>query len=279
MGTKTRLKGASMVTVVTKATGGSAKPVGLLYIEPAVQVEDASAGTSLVESGLNAPFVADLLSACLSHERCGVHLYRSVAGRTMLPELRSRYEEFLAETEEHVELLEGLIRDSGGNPMYVSPAARATERADAGLVESTWILDGSIDEATAELAMLEAVLLAEVKDHDNWELLSELAQAMNPGPAREGLESVAAGVLAQEDEHFQWARQTRRRMLTVVATGQEPPPSDQGADEAAEDAKVDVEDATKDELYEAAKQLDIAGRSSMTKEQLAEAVAGQGVSS
>ena len=258
-----------MVTVVTKDAGGSAKPVGLLYIEPDIQLEDASAGTSLRDSGLNAPFLADLLSACLAHERCGVHLYRSVAGRTTLPELGRRYEDFLAETEEHVELLEGLILDSGGDPMYVSPAARATERADAGLVEATWILDGSIDPVTAELAMLEAVLLAEVKDHDNWELLSDLAQAMSPGAVRDGMQSVAARVLAQEDEHSQWARDTRRRMLTVAATGQEPMPADQRVD-------IVTEDVTKDELYELAKELDISGRSSMTKEQLADAVAHQG---
>ena len=34
-----------MTTVVTKATGGSAKPVGVLYIEPDQQVPDAGSGT------------------------------------------------------------------------------------------------------------------------------------------------------------------------------------------------------------------------------------------
>ena len=36
---------------------------------------------------------------------------------------------------------------------------------------------------------------------------------------------------------------------------------------------VDVEGSTKDELYERAKELDIDGRSNMTKEELAEAIA------
>lgn len=214
-----------MITVVTKELGGTAKPVGGLYIEPDLQKEDASAGTGLIDTGLNAPYVADLLSACLAHERCGVHLYRSVAGRTLLPELRDRYEEFLAETETHVELLEQLILGTGGDPMYVSPSARATERANAGLVEATWILDGSIDAATAELAMLEAVMMAELIDHDNWLLLGELTAAMNPGDVRDSVRSVAERILAQEADHFQWARETRRRMLTVVATGQEPIPT------------------------------------------------------
>ena len=45
-------------------------------------------------------------------------------------------------------LLEELITGAtGGDPQYVSPAARATEKAGAGLVESTYLLAGSVDPA------------------------------------------------------------------------------------------------------------------------------------
>jgi cation transport regulator ChaB len=62
----------------------------------------------------------------------------------------------------------------------------------------------------------------------------------------------------------------------------EPGPSDpqsrQGGRQARDEPKqtyggVDVEGNTKDELYERAKALDIDGRSNMTKEELAEAIA------
>ena len=69
----------------------------------------------------------------LAHERCGTHLYRSVAGRTNNPVLQAQYEEFGDETERHVEILEELVTAAGGNPNYVSPAARATEGTDAKL--------------------------------------------------------------------------------------------------------------------------------------------------
>lgn len=261
-----------MVTVVTKAVGGTAKPVGVLYGEPDRQVEDASAGTALENAGVNAPFVADLLSSCLAHERCGVHLYRSVAGRTTFPDLRDRYEEFLAETERHVELLEELIAGAGGDPMYVSPTARATEAADARLVETTWAVEGSVDAPTAELAMLEAVLLAEIKDHDNWLLISELADAMADGPVRDQMRTTSAEVLAQEVKHAEWARQTRRRMLYLAATGSEPPTVERAA---ADGAASEAEAMTKEQLYEEAKELGIEGRSSMTKDELAAAVSAE----
>ena len=38
-----------MPTVVTKANGGTAQPVGVLYIEPDRQVVDASAKTALTK--------------------------------------------------------------------------------------------------------------------------------------------------------------------------------------------------------------------------------------
>ena len=259
-----------MTVVVTKAVGGTAKPVGLLYIEPELQVPDAGAGTALESTGLDAALLADLLSACLTHERCGVHLYRSVAGRTTVDEFRQRYEEFGAETLDHVRILEELIVASGGDPHYVSPSARASEKAGAGLVESTWAIAGSVDPLTAELAMLEAVLLAEAKDHGNWELLDMLADQMAAGDVRSQLEAAVATVLAQEQEHHGWAAFARTRLLYTGITGLEPPVPDE--DEVRGEGVRDLSSLTEDELYANAQELGIEGRSQMTKDELIEAV-------
>jgi rubrerythrin len=255
-----------MTTVVTKLNGAEAKPVGLLYIEPERQRPDAGAGTALVETGLDAISMADLLSACLAHERCGVHLYRSVAARTTLEDLRVQYEHFGEETLRHVELLEELIASSGGNPAYVSPAARATEKAGAGLVESTWAVSGSLDVHTAELAMLEAVALAEAKDLANWELLNLLADEMADGDVRKQLIDTVETVLPQELEHHGWATTARTRVLFSLATGGKEPPAQASPDGDGFDS------VTKDELYDMARRLDIEGRSQMTKGELADAV-------
>src|SRR4051794_26959289 len=138
----TRREDLNMSTVVTKASGATGQPVGALYIEPERQVIDGSSGTSLADTGLNAWFLADLLSACLAHERCGVHLYRTVATRSVLEQLRAQYKHFGEETLEHVRLLEELITSAGGNSQYVSASARATEKAAAGIVESTFMING-----------------------------------------------------------------------------------------------------------------------------------------
>ena len=128
--------------------------------------------------GMNAAVVADLLSGMLAHERCGVHLYRTVAARSNNPTLKRRYEEFGEETLHHVEVLEQLITTLGGFPNYVSPNARAVHGMDSNLVESTFMLNGALDVMTREMAMLDAVFLAESMDQANWQLLSQLVDAM-----------------------------------------------------------------------------------------------------
>jgi rubrerythrin len=252
-----------VTTVVTSETGGTAKPFGVLYLPPDRQVVDAESSKVLAEAGVNPTFVADLLSACLAHERCGVHLYRSVAGRTGEARLREQYEHFGQETRDHVERLEQLVVAAGGDPQYVSPSARATEYAAAGLLESTFLLEGSIDPVTAELAMLEAVMLAEAKDRANWVLLAELASKMADGDLRRRLEKVSADVVAQEEEHYTWASDTRAALLMGMAAG----PDAAGSRPPAE--------RTRDELYARAQEMDIAGRSQMSKQELQAAVEEQ----
>jgi len=209
-----------MPLMVTKATGGTAQPTESTYVPPEAQAA-AAPSPAFSDAGMNGAFVMDLLSACVAHERCGAHLYRSVAGRTNDSELRHNYELFGAETREHIGKLEMLIIEAGGDPNYVSPSARATERAAGGILESTYLLSGSVDAWTAEFVMLEAVMLAEAKDHSNWELLAQLAIGMTGTPLAELMLNTTEEVFAQEEEHYDWARETRARLLFQQATAGE----------------------------------------------------------
>src|ERR671910_789444 len=135
--------------IPTAATGARSKPEHMTYVDPAHTMRPDEDEAFLANTGLNGPFVADLLSDMLAHERCGAQLYRSVAGRTHNPMLQRKYEDFGEETLTHVGILVGLL-------------------------ESTFLLGGSVDLMTQELVMLDAVLLAEAKDHANWACLSAL---------------------------------------------------------------------------------------------------------
>jgi hypothetical protein len=202
----------------TAATGACSKPEEMTYVDPARTMMPEEDEAFLANTGLNGPFVADLLSDMLAHERCGAQLYRSVSQRTNNAVLRERYEHFGNETVEHVENLEGLIAGLGGDPGYISPAARVTEKAGIGLLESTFLLAGSVDLMTQELVMLDAVLLAEAKDHANWSCLAGMVDDLPDGDVRDTFQAAIDEIEVQEDEHFRWAQDMRCRMISLQAT-------------------------------------------------------------
>jgi ferritin-like metal-binding protein YciE len=202
----------------TAAAGARSVPAEMTYVDPERVVPPEELKSFLADTGLNGPFVADLLSDMLAHERCGAQLYRSVAGRTNNPMLKRQYEHFGEETTEHVDILENLIGRLGGDAQYVSPVARATTKAGSGLLESTFLLNGSIDLMTQELVMLDAVLLAEAKDHANWGCRAVLTESVPAGDIHDAFTSAVNQVLPQEDEHFGWASETRSKLISAQAT-------------------------------------------------------------
>jgi rubrerythrin len=197
----------------TKNSGAATKPMPGLYVEPGLQASPDELASFLAGSGLDGMVMGDLLSGMLTHERCGVHLYRSVAGRTTVSQLRNKYEEFGRETERHVEILEQRIAQAGGDPGYISPSARAIEATNARVLESTFMLSGTADLMTSEMAMLDAVFLAETLDHAHWHLLSRIVDGLPEGDLRESFRAAVDEVEEQEDEHVDWARSTKAQLI------------------------------------------------------------------
>jgi len=207
----------SPVFTTTYETGGSTQPATEVYVNPE-RVRTPIDVQALLGGELNPPFIVDFLSAALMHEQCGRHLYRSVAGRTANPMLKSRYAHFGDETEEHVMILRDLITAIGADPGYVSPSARATEKLDHGALEATFMLDGSLDIMTRELAMLDAVVLAETVDRANWEAIDQIGTSLPEGPDRDAFADAVARVRPQEDEHIMWAQGKRAQLIQLQAT-------------------------------------------------------------
>lgn len=197
--------------------GATAKPAPMVAIDPErLQLDEDLAGVG-AEAGLNGPFVADTLSDMLMHERCGFHLYRSLAGRSNNPMLKARYSELGDETATHIEVLEELITALGGDVGYTSPISRVTEKYDLGALEGSFLLSGSVDLMDQEMAMLNAVVLAETIDQANWETLAALADSLDDGEVKDAIGRAVGRVLPQEVDHLGWATQTRQRMILLQA--------------------------------------------------------------
>lgn len=202
----------------TAERGATAQPHEQLYVPTLDHARPEEHAALLEGTGLNGSFLVDTLSAMCAHERCGHHLYRSVTRRTVNPVLSSRYERFGEETLEHVEILEGLLRTLGANPLYVSPTARAVEVMDTKVLESTFLAAGPLDVVQREMAMLDAVILAETIDHASWSTLQDLVGSVPEGELRSALADAVARVEGEEDRHLAWALQTKKTMVLLQAT-------------------------------------------------------------
>jgi rubrerythrin len=171
---------------------------------------------------VNKQVVLDKLSEFLMVEQCGWQLYRVVESRATDKELKERYQEFGQETDRHRTILTRLIRDLGGDPDYVSPTARVAQAKSEALLQSA-LVSGPLGQAEREASDLENVLLAETKDHADWELLGQLAEQLPNGKAKTAIEAAVAEVGPEEDEHLDWA-QAKLAELGLRAVMDEVPP-------------------------------------------------------
>jgi hypothetical protein len=90
---------------------------------------------------------------------------------------------------------------------------------------------------TQELVLLDAVMLAEAKDHANWSCLSTLCGSLPEGDVRDAFARAVGQVEPQEDEHLAWATDMRCRMITAQARSS----LVQAAGEAAEKVVARIE--------------------------------------
>jgi rubrerythrin len=174
---------------------------------------------------VNKQVLLDKLSEFLMVEQCGWQLYRVVGSRATDKELKERYQEFGQETDRHRTILTSLIRDLGGDPDHVSPTARAAQAKSEALLQSA-LVSGPLSPEEREASDLENVVLAETKDHADWELLGQLAEQLPSGKARRAIEAAVAEVGPQEDEHLGWAQAKLAALGLKAIMGESPPDPD-----------------------------------------------------
>lgn len=200
------------VNAVIPETGATTKPGPMTTVVPALLITDDQLEHISGDSGLNGPFLADLLSAAVTHERMGINLCRVLqaqsANPTMLPMLKA----LMADTEVCIGLHESLITDLGGNPQYASPLARATEGMDSKLIES-FLLIGSADPLAVEAAGVDALMLSATKCLANTALIQEAANAAKDGTVKRRLQQAVDELTPRQRQHLDTAVETQRAMV------------------------------------------------------------------
>jgi hypothetical protein len=172
--------------------------------------------------------VNDLILQALEHELGGVDVYEKAVQCALNKDLREEWEKYLNETRTHVEVLTSVCEAFGLDPMEEVPSRAVVRTVGKALVEAMDLAAAAGNPEAAQLVACECVVLAETKDHLNWELLGKCAEKMT-GPRATALSEACAKVEDQEDEHLYhtkgWCRELWIQSLGMVAVL--PPPEEQ----------------------------------------------------
>lgn len=117
--------------------------------------------------------ILDKLGARLAFERAGVRLYQALIskhdafGTFRGGPTRADLEQIRDEEHRHVIAAQNLILRLGGDPTVVTPYANLQATASHGIVQVL------TDPRTTLVECLEAIIVAELTDHESWDLLAK----------------------------------------------------------------------------------------------------------
>jgi len=172
----------------------------------------------------------DLMLQALETEQGGQQVYKAAISCASNDELREEWEKYLEETETHERILRETFSKLSLDPDEESPGRLIVRAKAKSLVDSMTKAKSSMPEGTPQLVAAECVVEAETKDHQNWELIGQLAASPKLTKAeRDALKAAHEQVEEQEDEHLYhtmgWARELWLQALGMPAVI--PPPEEQ----------------------------------------------------
>jgi hypothetical protein len=171
--------------------------------------------------------VEELVLQSLEHELGGVKIYTTALTCAQNAGLKREWQKYLAETRTHVTALEAVCSAMEIDPAKETPGRAVVRHNGAALVDAMKMALKEGDATGAELVSCECVVLAETKDHANWELLTKCAEHLR-GKAAAALKEACDKVEDQEDEHLYhskgWCRELWIQSLGIAAIL--PPPEE-----------------------------------------------------
>jgi rubrerythrin len=176
---------------------------------------------------LNSGQLQELLIQSLEHERGGVLVYETAVRCASDDDLREEWTHYLEQTRRHVQILEEVFAKFEIDTEQPSPGREIVHDLGAALVAAMEKALAAGNPAAAQLVATECVVLAETKDHADWELLSKCAAKLK-GDRKAALTAACEEVEDQEDEHLYhskgWSRELWLDSLGLEAVL--PPPEE-----------------------------------------------------
>ena len=189
---------------------------------------------------MNSKQLQELLLQSLEHERGGVKIYQMALECVRNADLEEEWTKYLEQTQGHVRILTETCTKLGIDPGVRTPGCQIVHENGTALVRAMEMALAAGDPAAAEIVACEMVVLAETKDHADWELIGAAAKAAE-GATAEALLQAYNQVEDEEDEHVYhskgWCRELWLASLGLDA--ELPPPEEtQNANSAIAAARI-----------------------------------------
>jgi hypothetical protein len=171
--------------------------------------------------------IREFLLQALVHERGGTLVYSTALECAINDDLREEWEKYLEQTVRHVDILTGVCIAIGIDPDEFTPGCQIVQHNGRALVIAMKMALANGDREAAQVVACECVVLAETKDHANWQLIGQCAKELDIDAAPL-LQEAYDEVEDEEDEHLYhtkgWCRELWLKSLGLKA--QLPPPEE-----------------------------------------------------
>jgi hypothetical protein len=178
-------------------------------------------------NSLRANVPVDLLYQALETEKGGVQIYSTALRCVVNKDLKQEWNKYLEQTKTHVLVVTDILRELGLDPDAETPGRKVVRYIGTSLVKAMELALRCADPEAAQIVAAECVVLAETKDHLNWELIGELVKNVDPAEAAL-LKPAHDQVEGEEDEHLYhtagWTRELWIQALGMPAVL--PPPEE-----------------------------------------------------
>ncbi|HWA71826.1 MAG TPA: hypothetical protein VG937_05825 [Polyangiaceae bacterium] len=176
---------------------------------------------------MNTEQVEELILQSLEHELGGVRIYETAITCAQNADLKKEWQQYLKETKNHVNALASICAAIDLDAERETPGRMVVRSVGAALVNAMQLALSAGEPAAAELVACECVVLAETKDHMDWELIGKCAEHLE-GPMADALQAAYDEIEDQEDEHLYhtkgWCRELWLKSLGINAIL--PPPEE-----------------------------------------------------
>ena len=153
----------------------------------------------------------ELLYQALETERGGIKIYEMALTCAHNEDLVGEWEEYLEQTRHHEQVLLEVFEGLGLDPESITLGREVVAHIGDSLVTAMEIAKAGGNAAAAQLVACECVVLAETKDHLNWELIGHLAKH-GRGEENNALRAAFEEVEQDEDHHLYHTRGYAREL-------------------------------------------------------------------